>query len=353
MAVSYPIPKWIEGVPASTIGALAAQGAARNQQLRIEEMRLAQESQMANMRLKVQQEESQREMLLRQQQQQIAAEYQRAEIGLRQAGIQQQQQRINLAVSTAARRYQTQELMRSEAQKLIQSGVPEEQAYMKSALRYGLGEGGATASEISALSRLQPHTYPKPEVVQLGGQPFVQTQTASGYHVQPVRTAATRPDRWADTQKLRIINDELKGLQTAESQRQNALAVVKKEALRNQLQSQSETAQQRINELKSQRDAILGGDRDSGEYGYWRESIVQKDFTGGKIDANQAKRLLQQQFQYTPQQAEKRVGEWSGTETATAPGDYKDANDVRSAYKAGTISKEEATKILQDQFGYQ
>jgi len=48
--------------------------------------------------------------------------------------------------------------------------------------------------------------------------------------------------------------------------------------------------------------------------------------------------------------AEKQNG---GTSTGTTASQYKDANEVKAALKAGKIKRDEAVKILREQFGYQ
>ena len=257
---SYPMPAWLEGMNPGQFGQLAAGAAQRSQQMQIETARLNQQAQETRMRLEVQQQQQQQESLRQQQQAQIAASYHEAQLGIRKSELEQEQQRINLAVTGAARKFQAQRAYQEEAQALIASGLPQEQAYMQAALKHGPA-AGVPASELSALSRMQPKTQAEvpPSVVTYDGQKFLKVPTQTGSRYQAMTDTEGRQLRM---NKLQLMERQLQRLQTAHEKDSLGAAASASDAKSTAAvaaRKRYADRQKQIDELNDQIDSALGG----------------------------------------------------------------------------------------------
>jgi len=260
MPANYPMPPWLQGVSSGEIGQLTAAAQGRAQQLQMERMKLTQDAQMATMRLQAQQAEAEQEHRRQQQQAQVTAAYQQASLGLRKSQLEQEQQKINLAVTGAARKYQAQRAFQDEAQRLVQSGMPQEEAYMKAALKHGIG-AGVGASEFSALSRMQPRAQAPPSVVTFDGNKFLAVPSTTGTRYQAMSDTEGRQLR---INKLNLMEQQLQRLQTAHEKDFVGEAAVANTKLNTPAAIASrkryQDRQKQIDDLNSQIEAAMAGD---------------------------------------------------------------------------------------------
>ena len=208
---SYPIPPWLQGVSASELGQLTAGALARKQQLAMETQRLAQQSQQANMQLQARQQQAEQDNLRAQQEMTMQQAYQQATIGLRKSELDQEQQKVNMAIGVATQKLQSQRAMQQEAAQLTASGVPEEEAYMKAALHHGIASG-MTGSEFGAFERMQPKAEAPAEVVNIQGNKFLKVPSSGGPRYQPISDTEGRQIRM---NRINLIERRLNQLQAA------------------------------------------------------------------------------------------------------------------------------------------
>lgn len=109
-----------------------------------ERARLQQESQMAGIKLQVQQQEQERETLRQQQNLEMAKAAKEAELGLKRNALEQAQEKINIAAQSAATKFAAQQ----KYTQLVQSGMDPSEAAMKvGPALFGTMAGFSTAAK--------------------------------------------------------------------------------------------------------------------------------------------------------------------------------------------------------------
>lgn len=249
MPVSYPIPSWLQPASPEQLAQLTQTAQIRGQELQLERQRLEEQAKQAEMRLAAEREESQREQLRREQQAQIANAYHQAELGLRKAQIEQQGQRLQMAVQGAAQKFQAQRDMESDAQALMASGVPEEQAYMRSALKHS-ARLGMSGSGIAALSKMSPAITPPKQVGETLGYQVWQVPGPKGMMTRFV------DQRFALTQRAQMLREEIKGLEREKLLTEQAMPFM--EAKDKQLaEKKLKDYEKRTNQLRADLEKLL------------------------------------------------------------------------------------------------
>lgn len=259
MPVSYPIPPWLVPASPEQLAGLQLSAQAKGAELAMQRQRLAQESQMAEMRLAAQREEANRDALRQQQQMEISNAYHQATLGLRKAELDQEQQKLNFTIQTMGQKMQAQRDIQTEAADLIAGGMPEEEAYIKANLRHA-AQLGMSGGGIASLARARPGITAPKQIGETPGYTMWQVPGPTGTTTKflPKRSGMSPEQRFVTSQRVRMIQKRLSELEKEESLNQQALSVLKeKNPRRKVLSEQSARNQSEIAKLKEQLDQLL------------------------------------------------------------------------------------------------
>lgn len=202
---AYPIPQWLEPGAAQGYGQLFAGGQRLGAEIGMQQQRLQQQAYLTQLEMSAKEAESQRREQLQRQELEMEKAYRQAQIGLRQRELDQQQEQLNVQVTAAARKAQAQQSAQIEAQQLVGQGVPEEQAYMRSYLKYAsdLNMPGASMAAVlrgSRTAQLPPGGVQTSPVLGPGGAAipgmFAVPGASGGYtvHTVPQRGSVITPE---------------------------------------------------------------------------------------------------------------------------------------------------------------
>lgn len=121
---------------------LAAQVQQHAQTIALEKQRLQQQAQLAEIEMAAKQAAQQREELVRQQQNEIENQYKQSMIGLKQRELEQDQQKLTLAATQAARQFSAKQKYES----LIAGGMEPQKAILQVGPEMGIPGGAYTAA---------------------------------------------------------------------------------------------------------------------------------------------------------------------------------------------------------------
>ena len=208
--MDYPIPPWLhpqgdpvsEYVQAYQVGASIAKA---RSSMQMEAAQMSAQTAMQQQKLQAQQEQAARESSIEQQKLEVQKAYHESTMGLRlqqldQANQRAQQQmgiakqKIDITQQQAQRKQQAQAAYQAEAERLIDSGVSEPEAYGRAALKFGPQMGISPSGMVSALRSNQPKDYgPVTQEDIGGGAKAIYRKGSPGVHVVSPRKEATIP----------------------------------------------------------------------------------------------------------------------------------------------------------------
>lgn len=125
--MEYPIPPWLHGVSPGEIGQLYQNAQRAGAQIQMEQQRLSQESQQAQMALQAKQEAAKQDQMRQAQQMQIEKAYHDSEIGLRKSQLEQTQKELQQKTQIAAQTFQA----KQQAQQRIAAGEDPQKVWME------------------------------------------------------------------------------------------------------------------------------------------------------------------------------------------------------------------------------
>lgn len=165
--MAYPLPGYLER-PADLAGNMLA-GFQAGASVARAQAELAQQAQHTEIQLAAQERQAQRDQVRQQQVLEMTKAYHEATLGLRKQQLDDAAKRVNLATTSAARKFQAQQQYDQYATQLIQSGTPETEAYGKAALKFGPMMGMASGPMAAALK--PPRTLGDVQASQIPGIP--------------------------------------------------------------------------------------------------------------------------------------------------------------------------------------
>lgn len=170
----------------------------------------------------IQQQLKQQTEMRNQIQQEIDRAKDDALIGLKRSELDMAKKKLDDIATATARKYQAQTDYQSEAAALIGSGVSEEEAYMRAALKHGPAMQ-MPGTELSAMIRSQPKPTGPVQITDVPGQPdFVQVTNPDGSVAvrNKPRPVAPQQDRVSQRAVLQIQNlrENLRELKQAQAE---------------------------------------------------------------------------------------------------------------------------------------
>ncbi len=201
----YPIPPWLSqggqpyaeayqkgtqlGMQQSELQQRLAQANAQHQQqMQVEQQRLAQQAQMAQMEWQAKTAIAERNAQREETQLEMTRAYHEAQLGLQQRKLEEQNQLWQLKIDDAANKAQAQGMYEQEAQQLMAQGgdMTPQQAYQQAALKWG-PKMGLPSGAYSAAFRGTPGDVPDlGQVSSPAGFPDVHFMKTGRYNVSPL-----------------------------------------------------------------------------------------------------------------------------------------------------------------------
>ena len=184
MAVSYQTPPWVRGARTAEMyahgfpmGAQVAEAAARIQEaqvrMQMEQQRAQREAEMVQLKIQLQQQQAQRDSAQEQQKLEVLKSYHEQQGQLKQEELKQQEEKIQATAQIAARKFQAQQAVQTDAKAMIDSGMSEPKAYMLATMHHAselgvpMGGIGTLATDIAKMDK--PAFVPGP----VQGQPVL------------------------------------------------------------------------------------------------------------------------------------------------------------------------------------
>jgi len=150
MAVSYPIPPWLNQQPDTASAFL--NGYRASAQIAQEQQRLAQEKEQAQMQMALKEKELKASTAHDQALLYVTRAYHEQQINLRNATLEQTKQRVDAQTRAAAQKFQAQQQYQKRLQDLMGTGMTEEDAAKTAMLELG-PQMGATSSAMASLAK--------------------------------------------------------------------------------------------------------------------------------------------------------------------------------------------------------
>ncbi len=165
---------------------LAQANAQHQQQMQVEQQRLAQQAQMAQMEWQAKTAIAERNAQREETQLEMTRAYHEAQLGLQQRKLEEQNQLWQIKINDAAEKANAQGMYEKSAQQMIQSGMDPREAYQNAALQFG-PKMGLSGSAMGAAMRNQPGAVPDlGQVSSPEGFPDVHFMKTGRYNVSPL-----------------------------------------------------------------------------------------------------------------------------------------------------------------------